>query len=162
MESSGPSKKAIIGLIVIVLLVIAATGAVIATNSNNSKKSNAVASTSPSTSPSSSTSTSPSPSETAYKDGSYSATGTYNSPGGDESIDVNVTLASGTITAVSVTPHANVDEASDYQNQFVSGYKSQVVGKKISDVNLSRVAGSSLTSIGFNSAIDKIESQAKA
>ena len=158
MESSGPNKKAIIGLVVVVLLVIAATGVVIAT-SNKGPKTTTVAT---STSPASSGSGTPSSSSTAYKDGSYSATGKYDSPGGEESIDVNVTLSGGTITTVSVTPHANVDEASDYQSQFVSGYKSQVVGKKISDVSLSRVAGSSLTSIGFNDAIDQIKSDAKA
>jgi hypothetical protein len=168
-ESSGPSKKAIIGLIVIVLLVIAATGAVIVMSNNGSKADgDAVASNSPSTSPTTSTSTSPSSSPVSsastFKDGSYSATGNYVSPGGDESIDVNVTLSdgNGTITAVSVSPHANVQEASDYQGQFVSGYKSMVIGKKITDVNLSRVSGSSLTSIGFNSAVDQIKSKAEA
>ena len=154
MESSGPSRKAIIGLVVIVLLVIAATGVVIAMSDKSDPTSDAAdASISPSTTSSSSAS---------YKDGSYSATGKYDSPGGEESIDVSVTLSGGTITSVSATPHANVSEAKEYQNQFISSYKSKVVGKKINDVNLSRVAGSSLTSIGFNSAIDKIKSEAQA
>lgn len=155
-ESQKSSNKAIIGIIVIVLLVIAATGGVIAL-SNNGSKDNTATAPSPSLSVASTSSSS-----SSFKDGNYSATGTYESPGGEESIDVSVTLAGGTITNVSATPHANVDEAAQYQSQFLSGYKSQVVGKKITDVNLSRVAGSSLTSIGFNSAIDQIKQKAQS
>jgi uncharacterized protein with FMN-binding domain len=165
-ESSGPNKKAIIGLVIIVLLVIASTGAVIASSNNSSPKTSdsvSTASISPSTSTSpSASSTATSSSASSFKDGSYTATGTYDSPGGPQSIDVKVTLAGGVITDTSVTQHPTDDEASGYQSQFVSGYKSQVVGKKITDVNLSRVAGSSLTPIGFNSALDSIKSEAAA
>ena len=44
---------------------------------------------------------------------------------------------------------------------FASGFKALVVGKKITDVNLDKVSGSSLTSGGWNEAITKIEAQAK-
>ncbi|MDB5183544.1 MAG: hypothetical protein JWO07_225 [Candidatus Saccharibacteria bacterium] len=162
-ESSGPNKKAIIGLVVIVLLVIAATGVVIATGNNNSTKASdtTVASTSPS--PSSSTSAAASSSSTSsFKDGTYNATGSYDSPGGKQSVDVKVTLAGGTVTDVSLVGHPNDSNAQMYQSQFESAYKTQVVGKKITDINLSRVAGSSLTSIGFNNAISDIEKQAQA
>jgi uncharacterized protein with FMN-binding domain len=167
LESSGPSRKAIISLVVVVLLVIAATGTVIATNGNKDSTNSTVASTSPSTqvsdSPTPSTSaTSTSSSASSFKDGTYSAAGSYNSPGGTESIDVSVTLANGTITATSLTKHPNDGDAEEYQTQFEQNYKTLVVGKKITDVNLSRVAGSSLTSNGFNSAIDQIKQKAEA
>lgn len=166
-ESSGPNKKAIIGIIVIVLLVIAATGAVIASNGNNKAAVSdtvTTASTSPrtSTSPAVDTPATSTTTSSSFKDGSYTATGTYDSPGGPQSIDVKVTLAGGVVTDSSVTQHPTDDEASDYQSRFVSGYKSQVVGKKITEINLTRVAGSSLTPIGFNSALDKIKSEAAA
>ena len=48
------------------------------------------------------------------------------------------------------------------EQQFIDGYKSLVVGKDISSISLNRVSGSSLTSQGFNSAIQKIKSQAQA
>ena len=159
MEPSGPNKKAIIAIIVVVLLVIVATGVVIAADNKNTSQTTATA-PSVSASPSSSASASGS-SSTSFKDGTYTATGSYDSPGGKESIDVKLTLSGGVITSSSLTKHPNDSEAAMYQSQFESGYQSKVIGKKITDVNLSRVAGSSLTSIGFNSAIADIEKQAR-
>ena len=144
-------NKAIIGIIAVVLLVIVATAVVVA---GSGSASNTTAGTS-STSSSSNSSTN-------FKDGSYSATGNYDSPGGPQSIDVKVTLAGGVITDASVTQNATDREAEQYQSQFASGFKSVVIGKKISDISLSRVAGSSLTPIGFNSALDSIKSEAAA
>lgn len=97
----------------------------------------------------------------AYKDGSYTATGTYDSPGGTEHLTVSVTLQNGVITATSAKSGAGDPEAQEYQNDFLSGYKQLVVGKNISSLSLSRVSGSSLTSQGFNSAINQIKSKAK-
>jgi len=97
----------------------------------------------------------------SYKDGSYRATGGYNSPGGAEKITVNITLQNGKIADTSVIPGADGGEAAAYQNNFISGYKTQVVGKDINGVRLSRVAGSSLTSQGFNNAIQQIKDQAR-
>ncbi|MDB5176658.1 MAG: hypothetical protein JWN75_326 [Candidatus Saccharibacteria bacterium] len=164
MDQPKTPNKAIIGIIVIVLLVAAAT-AVVAMSGNNANKQTSDTTASTSTSPSASTSSgasTPASSTSSFKDGSYNATGNYQSPGGPQSIDVKVVLAGGIISDASVTQHASGGEAEQYQSKFVSGYKSQVVGKKISDVNLSRVAGSSLTPIGFNDAIADIEKQAAA
>lgn len=97
-----------------------------------------------------------------YKDGSYAADGSYSSPGGTESISVSVTIASGVVTAVTVTPKATSGNAAEYQKQFASGISSEVVGKNIDSISVSRVSGSSLTSSGFNSALETIKSEAKA
>ena len=158
-SAQGPNK-AIIGIIVVVLLVVAATAVIIVSNNTKTTTtSDATASISPSTSPSASSATA---STSSVKDGMYSASGSYQTPGGQESIGVKVTLAGGVITDATVTQNASGGEAEEYQSKFLSGYKSQVVGKKISDVSLTRVAGSSLTPIGFNNAIDSIESQAQS
>ncbi len=156
MESSDRQNKAIIGIIVVALLV-AATTAVIVWGTGKSEEDTSTTATSVSPSISASVSAS-----TEFKDGIYSATGSYQTPGGTESIGVKVTLSSGTITDASVTQNATHGEAKEYQAAFASAFKSQVVGKKISEVSLSRVAGSSLTPIGFNNAIDSIEQQASA
>ena len=50
----------------------------------------------------------------------------------------------------------------EYQDDFVGGYKSQVVGKSIAEIQLGKVSGSSLTSRGFNEALDQIRNQAKS
>lgn len=97
-----------------------------------------------------------------YKDGSYTADGSYSSPGGTESISVSVTLSSGVVTTVTVTPKATSGNAAHYQKQFASGISSEVVGKNIDSISVSRVSGSSLTSSGFNSALETIKSEAKA
>jgi len=100
-----------------------------------------------------SSSTESSSDSSAYKNGEYTATGSYQSPGGNEEITVSVTLADGKITDTTATSGAKDRESKEFQSQFIEGYKNLVVGKSIDDIKLSRVSGSSLTSQGFNNAI---------
>jgi hypothetical protein len=95
-----------------------------------------------------------------YADGTYEATGSYQSPNGTEEVDVSVTLAGDVITAVTVTPEASNPTSVSYQTQFANGIAAVVVGKDIDEISVSRVAGSSLTSGGFNAAIETIKSDA--
>lgn len=97
-----------------------------------------------------------------YRDGTYSAVGEYLSPSGMEQIGVQLTLAGDVVTDVTVEVRATRPESKKYQEQFNSGYKTQVVGKKISEVNLGKISGSSLTPKGFNAAIESIKATAKA
>jgi hypothetical protein len=97
-----------------------------------------------------------------YKNGTYSATGSYMSPGGEEQVGVTLTLANDIITAVSVTPGAYDRTSARYQDRFISGYKTYVIGKNIAKVNLGIISGSSLTPEGFNDALAQIKTQAKA
>jgi uncharacterized protein with FMN-binding domain len=102
------------------------------------------------------------PSRTSvYKDGTYSATGSYLTPGGTEKIDVSVTLKNDVVTSANVTPRPISSTARVFQANFAQGFKPLVVGKKISDIQLSQVSGSSLTSAGFNDALVQIETHAK-
>ena len=94
--------------------------------------------------------------------GTYSATGEYTSPGGDQTVDVEVTLEDGVITAVTVTPGATDSQSQRYQQDFAANVASEVVGKSLEDVDVSTVASSSLTSQGFNDALDQIAEQAGA
>lgn len=162
MENSKSPNKAVIAIVVVALLAIAATVVIVTTNN---KQATDAASTStsdtPTTSPTNESDVQ-SESDGAVKDGAYSATGTYSTPGGTESIGVKVTLTDSMITEASVTTMGETGEAQEYQSKFASGFKSQVVGKKIDEVSLSRVAGSSLTSNGFNDALSDIEKQAQA
>ncbi|NUJ89385.1 FMN-binding protein [Plantibacter sp. MCCC 1A11337] len=100
-------------------------------------------------------------SATDYQDGSYTADGSYQSPNGTESITVTVTLAADTVTAVDVVSHAESANSKRYQAEFISGIAAEVVGKDIDSLKVSKVAGSSLTSGGFNAAIDTIKTEAK-
>jgi hypothetical protein len=97
-----------------------------------------------------------------YTNGTYTATGSYMSPSGEDTISVTLTLANDIITSISVTPGVGGRTSQKYQNDFISGYKQYVIGQNITSVNLTRVSGSSLTPIGFNDALAQIKAQAKA
>jgi len=150
-QSSGAPNKAIIGIIVVALLAAPTTAVVVLSTNNGTKNANteSTASSSPAASSESTTSSSSDSGSSTYKDGTYTATGSYSTPGGQESIGLLVTLNGDTITAASVTQNATGGEAEEYQAKFASAFKSQVVGKKIDEVSLSRVAGSSLTPKGL-------------
>lgn len=118
---------------------------------------------SPSTSASPSTGSSSAAAGTgpsAYKDGTYSADGSYRTPETVEKISVSVTLAAGVVTDVQVKGAPQARETEQYQAKFTSGIAALVVGKPIDEISVSRVAGSSLTSTGFNQAIDEIKKEA--
>lgn len=114
------------------------------------------------TSTATSDNTNTSSSNSTYKDGTYSATGSYQSPGGGEKITVSITLKDDTVTASTVSQKANNPDGEEYQSEFARNYKSQVVGKKLSAIKLSRVSGSSLTSQGFNAALEQIRTKAQS
>lgn len=97
-----------------------------------------------------------------YKDGSYEATGSYSSPGGREEITVTVVLTNGKISETSAKTEAASGTSRQYQSEFVDNYKNLVVGRSLSEIKLDRVAGSSLTSNGFNDALDMIKNDAAA
>jgi len=73
---------------------------------------------------------------------------------------VTVTLENDIITAVDVTGDPQKRESEEYQGRFIGGIADVVVGQDIDQISVSRVAGSSLTSGGFNQAIDTIKSEA--
>lgn len=98
----------------------------------------------------------------AFKDGTYSARGEYISPGGPSAVQVTVTLKGDAVTAVKVVPKAANATAVGYEKQFASGVGEKVIGKKLTELNVTKVSGSSLTSQGFDRAIEDIGQQAKA
>lgn len=152
---------AVAALIVIVLVGIVASVAIVINNNADDDSSRQEATT---TTPSSTQTTNGSSStDTAsYKDGTYSATGSYFSPGGMESIGLTVTIKDGVITDTQLEKQATDQEAEQYQALFADNYKASVVGKAVDEVSLSRIAGSSLTSNGFNDALDAIKEDARA
>lgn len=97
----------------------------------------------------------------SYQDGIYSADGNYVSPNGTETVGVKLTLAGGAVSDVEITPHPSNPNTRKFQGEFASGIKSQIVGKKLDEIKVSKVAGSSLTSGGFNQAVEKIKESAK-
>ena len=96
----------------------------------------------------------------AYKDGTYSASGAYQTPESTETITVSITLKNDVVTDVQVSGEPQRPESQQYQSQFVGGISDVVVGKDIDQLSVSRVAGSSLTSNGVNEALQQIKAEA--
>jgi uncharacterized protein with FMN-binding domain len=152
---------AIIGILVIVLL------AAVAVALNQPKSSTSVATDSTTASQSTDSATPAASDSTAastgsYKDGSFTASASYSTPESTETIAVTITLKDGKVSTASVSQTPQDRESREYQQQFADNYKSEVIGKDIASIKLSKVAGSSLTSNGFNDALDSIEQQAQA
>lgn len=97
----------------------------------------------------------------SYKDGTYSADGNYVSPNGTETVGVTLTLAGGAVSDVEITQHPSNPNTRKFQGEFAGGIQSQIVGKSLNEIKVSKVAGSSLTSGGFNQAVEKIKSEAQ-
>ncbi|HEY1063732.1 MAG TPA: hypothetical protein VGE30_00360 [Candidatus Saccharimonadales bacterium] len=152
-ESTGRGKQIVITLAVLVVLLITIAAAVVAGQDNNAMNDSGGSST-----PTTSQTVDP---NTTYADGTYEATGNYMTPGGTEKIAVSITVKNGVITATSATNEATDIEAKDHQQDFIGHYKSEVVGKKLSEISLDRISGSSLTAQGFNDAIQQIRNKAE-
>ena len=166
--TTSANKKIIasfVAILIIVVLVVAVSVAnkkSVASAAVQATANQPVATLSPSPAGTTSSSTSTTSVGSTYKDGTYTASSSYQTPGGQEDITVKLSLANGAVTGTTISQAANNRESEQYQGSFKQNYSSYVVGKKLSDINLSRVSGSSLTSDGFNQALDQIMSQAKA
>lgn len=97
-----------------------------------------------------------------YSDGTYTETGDYTSPNGAEQVEVTLTLASNLITDVTVVGFGESPNSKQFQGEFIDGVAAEVVGKNIDVLSVDKVAGSSLTSGGFNKAVDAIKADALA
>ncbi len=158
MESN--NKKLLAYLAVLIVIMVIVGGVVVTKKSESNTSSSESVTTTMNSNDESSASTNQATNST-YKDGTYTASGSYSSPGGQESISVKVTLQDGTVTETSATAGATDKDAEEYQEKFINNYQQLVVGKKIDGIRLSRVAGSSLTSTGFNNALEQIKEQAQ-
>ena len=159
MNRERKKNPAVVAIIVIVLLAAAGGAVYVATRPGDATTTQ---STTQDTTGETSTPADTSDVASEYTDGTYEATGTYSTPGGRESVDLTVTITDGTITSTEIDGSATSGDSLQCQTRFINNYKTLVVGKKVDDVSLSRVAGSSLTSGGFNQALDQIKNEAGA
>lgn len=165
--ATNANKKLLVpSIIVLVLLVAVFVGYAYFTKSDDVTATNQTpVDTAKSQTPTTTDSTSQPPVATTpvasrYKNGTYTATGTYRTPENEEQITVTVTLVNDKVADVSATISATNPDSRRYQTLFLANYKQLVVGKSIDSLHLSQVSGSSLTSAGFNDAISQIKTQA--
>ncbi|GIG36844.1 FMN-binding protein [Cellulomonas pakistanensis] len=97
-----------------------------------------------------------------FADGTYTAEGSYSTPGGEESISVELTVTGDVVSDVTVTPEASGGNAARFQEEFASGVADEVVGEDLAGLAVDKVSGSSLTGDGFNAALDQIRADAAA
>lgn len=101
----------------------------------------------------------PSSSGTAYRDGTYSVQGWYG--GAPSYMTITVDLRDGTIADVAVEPMPeNNDTSRGYQERFAAAVPEAVVGKRLDEAEVGKLAGASGCADGFNDAIAKICDQA--
>lgn len=156
----GVAAASVIG---IVALAGCATDASAETTDTSTSASSSATDTSTDSSASATDSSTDTTSTSTYTDGTYTADGTYIDGGGtSETISVTITLEDDIVTAVEVTGDAASPQSQQYQSAFIGGIADVVVGEDIDTLSVSRVAGSSLTSGGFNDALETIKSEALA
>jgi hypothetical protein len=99
-------------------------------------------------------------SSAATRNDTYAASVDYRVPAPVEnSLTVTLTIVDGTITEADIKNISNNSESVRYAARFINSYKTEVIGKKLTDVSLSRVGGASLTSNAFNTALTAIKAQ---
>lgn len=158
--SNGNLKKGVIGILS--LSVIAAIGVFL------SQQQKQVVQT-PETNQNTETPATPSASGTqieqitagTYKNGVYASVGSYSSPAGNETIDITLVVNGDTVTSATFKGNATNPGSVKWQGEFGEGFEQAVVGKKIDELALTVVNGSSLTPKGFMDALAKIKTQAK-
>ncbi len=138
------------------------TGTSTATSAAAAAATSAAATSDAATSEAATTEAAAAASTSTYKDGTYTATGSYTSPGGTEEVTITLTLADDVITAATAEGGATKPPSSQYQSEFVNNFAALIIGKDIDAVSLDKVAGSSLTSGGFNAAVETIKTDAQA
>lgn len=110
------------------------------------------------------TQTTPTPTNVVvnFKDGTYNADATYRTPVMSKyKINIALQVTGGVVTNSTVT-YADGAEKDPNAKHFEEAYKAEVVGKKLNDINLSRVGGASLTTGAFNQALTVIKTQAQS
>lgn len=94
-----------------------------------------------------------------YKDGDYRIKATYG-PVAEDSIDVNLSVASGNVSSVEITPHPFTPISKKHMSAFSEAIPGKIVGKPLKDLHISVVAGASWTSDAFNKALDVARQEA--
>jgi hypothetical protein len=98
----------------------------------------------------------------SYKSGSHATKVTYMTPARSEYVlDVTLILENDIITDAQIT-YSQGAEKDPNAAKFEAAYRTEVIGKDIDAINLSRVGGASLTTGAFNNAVANIKNDAKS
>jgi hypothetical protein len=87
---------------------------------------------------------------------------TYDNPGGGDPVRFQLTVENGVITAASSEVLADNPVSQKYQTGFKEALAGAVVGKKLSELQVDRIGGASLTSGAFRTFIKELNDQKNA
>ena len=97
-----------------------------------------------------------------FKDGVYESKVSYITPIKKEyGLDVSLTIENDVVTATAVTYSQGAEKDPNAQ-RFEGAYKTEVLGKSLENISLSRVGGASLTTNAFNEALIEIKTKAQS
>lgn len=97
-----------------------------------------------------------------YQNGAHVATITYLTPIKNEyRLDVSLILENDIVTDAQIIYSQGAEKDPNAQ-RFETAYRTEVIGKDIDTINLSRVGGASLTTGAFNNALADIKTDAKS
>lgn len=105
----------------------------------------------------------PTPIPTVFRNGGASVTVSYDAPGGIiNSLQVQMDILNDTIVSVTTQGNASDSISRTYISNFIANYKPYVVNKPLAELSVpTRLAGASLTSASFNTAITAIQNQTR-
>ena len=96
-------------------------------------------------------------SASAKPDGAYNLSQTYSVPEGNtEKITADLVIKNGAVESINTTNTKSNRQSKQYQSNFEKSISKAVVGKKISELNLSSVGGASLTTDAFIKALNSL------
>ncbi len=97
-----------------------------------------------------------------YQNGAHQTTVTYLTPiKAEYMLEVSLTLENDIVTDAQITYSQGAEKDPNAQ-RFEAAYRTEVIGKDIDTLNLSRVGGASLTTGAFNNALTAIKTDVKS
>lgn len=99
----------------------------------------------------------------SYKDGVFTADGSYDADDGDvhEDIDFALEIADGKVVSLELIGEAGHPISKHHQEDFMAAMPAQIIGKDIADLHVETISGASDTTTGFKKALADIQRQAQ-
>jgi uncharacterized protein with FMN-binding domain len=99
----------------------------------------------------------------SYKDGTYTADGSYDADDGDvhEDIDFALEVVDGKVASLELIGEAGHPISKHHQEDFMAAMPAQIIGKDIADLQVETISGASDTTTGFKKALADIQKQAQ-
>lgn len=96
-----------------------------------------------------------------FKDGSYEVSLDYQVPRGTNNMKATITIKDDIVTEVTTVNTVASPKSEEYTKPFSEQISGVVVGKKLSEAKITKIAGASGTSKAFNDILDQVIEKAE-